>query len=624
VADIPLNITGNLVEQALASAKAIDTLITATKKEEQALAGLQVGLARAQAAKDPIGADKIKEKVKASADRISGLKTAIAQARSDGQQPTKLGIIAAVEKSGGPIGGFVKNIKAAYAAVKENPWAAAALGATALAVGLAKAGSALLGLARDAATAGLSLADEARKAALLNEAVDIAVGKHHQLSEIIEDARNKSTVGRATLAGYAREIRLLGFDSRQTQLVLRSMAFAETALGSGAAQGVRAIAEQSRQFRRFTLGIRDAYGEYASLRKIGLTKADLFAELARSSGKSIDQVRTQISTGRFSVKAGMAAIEAALSRKFGGVIRAQAKGIGAQLAAMKDDFEGLFSGQTIEPFLKGLSSITGIFSQNTASGQSFKKILGGLFEELGKTAEVLGPEIRDAILGMAAEAAKPGGLATTIRGWIADAKGLAGTVSKVADAIIAIGNAANAAAHPVDTFFNAFKYEGDKGKKLVAIEPLVSEGGATKSGEQVALGAAAGVKSGAGAFVDAVRGMVKEGKGAFDSEAKIKSPSKLFEERAAYIPPGAARGVQKATPAATAAIAKMTDTMGQAFAFTGSGGGGGGISIGTIEFNATFSGADASLEPKVKRWVREEIVSAVARAADQGWQPRRG
>lgn len=617
-----INLTGNLSQKALDGAKSIDVLTAALKAEQKALTASQQAFARQSAGgKVDIG---LASKVREGASRIDVLRRQIASARAEGQRPTKLGLVEAIEKSGGPIGGLIRNLRAAWDAMKANPTAALVVGLGAVSVAAVALGSKLIGLARDAITLGVGLADSARSARLLNEAADIAAGTHKQLGGIIEDVRRRSDVGRDVLAGYGRELRILGFDSRQTQLVLGAMAVAESALGSSAAAGVKGIAEQSRAFRRLTLGVRDAYGEYASLRAIGLQKADLFAELSRSSGKSIASVRTAVGAGRVSVRDGMAAIEAALRRKFGGTVQAQSLSITSQFRRMREDFAGLFSGADIEPLLKGLRSISEIFSQDTASGRAFKAIVSGLMTDLGKAAEQLGPTIKEALLGLSAEAAKPGGLATTIRGWINDAKELGSAISSIAEAIKTIGSAASAVGtaikvitSPIKTAREHAKAKEDAAFKR-AFEGTDTAQDATESGRLLMAGAANGVAQGAPLLSEALRKAAKDGQAAFRAENKIQSPSKAYERDAAYIPQGAAQGVKKATPLAVRAVISMSDSMRGGFAVPSLAG----LSIPAPHVEVRIIANDPAVEAFIARVARVEVVSVLKHAADRGPQPR--
>lgn len=616
-----IDLAGNLTARALDGAKAIDKLTTALAAEQKTMASTTTAIARMQAGgKVDLG---LVAKAREGTTRIEALKQQIAAARAQGERPTKLGFIDAIERSGGPIGGLIKNIKAAWGALKDNPSAAVAVSLAALSAVVVSVGSKLLGLARDAITLGVGFADAARSSRLLNEAADIAGGTHKQLSGIIEDVRRRSDVARDRLAEMGRSLRIIGFDSRQTQLTLRGMAIAESALGSEASGALKSIAEQSRAFRRLTLGARDAYGEYASLRSIGLRKADLFAELARGTGRSVAEVRSMVSAGRVSVRDGMAAIEAALQRKFGGTVRAQAMSISSQFRRMSEDFSALFSGADIEPLLAGLKSITSIFSADTASGVAFKKVVTGLLNDLGKTAESLGPVIKEALLGLAAEAAQPGGLAATFRGWIQDAKDLGKTIKEVAEAIKDIAAAAKTIGGVVKDI-GIVKAPIESAGKNVGIDNEAARKAsaafaATEMGEKLTAGIRDGINRTKGEPISAITGLAAEMNAAWKKANMIQSPSRLYEKDATYIPAGAAKGVRRNTSVAVEAVVDMSDAMSGGFKAPAAGSIGGNTYNIKIDVDARGSGAD-----EIARAVRIEVFSVIKSAVDRGPQPSPG
>lgn len=616
MSDFEINLTGNLTKKALEGAAAVDTHTAALRANEKALAATQSASARAV---KPPDLDKWKGTQKGASPTLGAIKKLPAPVSfkeiKDGQSALAA-VRTRASEAGAAIGG--KLAPALSAVGTGAKVAGVALGVTAVAA--VTLGSKLLGLAKDATTLGVSFADAGRSARLLNEAADIAGGTHKQLTGIIEDARRRSDLGRDAIAGYARQLRILGFDSRKTQLVLSAMAIAETTLGTGASSAVKGIAEQSRAMRRFTLGVRDAYGEYTALRAAGLTKADLFAELARSTGRNIGSVRDALGKGQISIKAGLSAIDAALRRKYGGTAQAQAMSLTSQFRRMSEDFQGLFAGADIEPLLRGLKSITSIFSADTASGQAFAKIVSGLFTELGKVAEALGPDIKEALLSLSAEAAKPGGIATMIRGWISDAKELGETIKTIADGIKTIASAASGAKSVFKIFVR------DKGVDLASgiqmpddakAAALTAE--ANKSGRALTAGIAAGVRAGEPEALRSISDLSAHMQAAFKAANEIKSPSRAYSRESEQIPAGAGVGVRKATPVAVSAIVDMSERMQSSFRAPAPGS----LSRGgdTYEINVTVDARGAGAED-IARVVRSELVSAIKTIADRGPQPR--
>lgn len=620
MADWTLNFKGNLTSEALKGASAVDTLSTALKKEQAALQAANVAMARGRAG----GFDektwlKLSSAVALSKGRIHTLSSAIADAKKQGVGATKLGVIDAIEKSGGPIGGFIRNVKAAWNALKENPSAAVAVGLGVLAASAVTVASKLYDIGKAALTMGVGFADAARSARLLNEAADLAAGTHNQLGGIIEDVRKRSDVGRDRLSEMGRELRKLRFDSRQTQIVLSAMAVAESTLGQEASGGVKAIAEQSRGMRRFSLGARDAYGQFTSLTKIGLSNQDLFAEISKSSGKSMGEVKRSVQLGGVGVKAGMVAIEAALRTKFGGTVAAQALSLGSQLRRMQEDFEGLFVGADIEPLLKGLRSITSIFSQDTSAGRSFTTITKGLIDGLGKTAEALGPDIKEFFLELSASAAQPGGLAESIRGWVQDAKSLGSTLKEIAEAIKSIGAAAKSVSGAFSWVGDKFTSKADQGEldtinRNTRIEKQLADQGKL-NGQALTAGIAAGVEAGAPGALGSITTLAAGMSAAFKAFNKQASPSKLYRDDSRNIPRGAAAGVRAETPVAVASIARMSSDMHAEFNAAGSS---------TITNTSRGGDTNVTIQKLVYEGAADDglaFIRTLARLADAGPQP---
>lgn len=578
--DFPIGLKPTGVAETLRAAENVEALTAALKAEEKARKSAIVAATRTAAGNDPKQYTRAANAVKEATSRIALLQAESVRLSAT----TRAGAFAKGLKETFGASGLVKSIKAARDAVKgfsfetigkgvgAAPGAAlSALGAaasvSAAAMGIAATASVGLGIglaiaARHAVTLGIGFADSARSARLLNDAADIAAGTHHQLSGIIEDVNRRSTIGKDRIAVLGRELRLLRLDSRQTQLALSGMAVAESALGPGAGAAVKGIAEQSRAFRKLSLGARDAYGEYENLKATGLTKADLFAELGKQLKTSSAGAAQAVQLGRVTVTQGLAAIDSALRKKFGGNVAAQAMGIERQFAKMKEDFAGLFTGANIEPLLKGLRSITDLFSQDTSAGRSFGKIVTVILDDLGKTAEALGPDIKEALLQLSAEAAKPGGLATAIRGWINDAKDLGGAIKDIADAIKAIGGAAEGAKDVFRFFVRPKAVTVANGIQMpedIAAAKVTAE--ANASGRALTAGIKAGVEAGTPDALQSISALAQAMRQIYRIENKIQSPSKVYAADSDFIPQGAAMGVRRSTPIAVDSVEVMAGSM---------------------------------------------------------------
>lgn len=589
MADWTLNLGGNLESKSLSSAKSVDVLTAALKAEERALKSSEVALARSAAAgaQNTKAHQKITASAVAAADKVSVLKKQLAAsglgsrfgAFTKGLKESfgNTSVVAGIRNVRDAIKGMSFE-KLGQAAGKAPDVLIGALStglkvaaismgiATIAAVGLA---SKLYDIAKAALTAGVQFADEARSARLLNEAADLAGGTHQQLSGIIEDVNRRATIGKDRIAELGRALRIARFDSRQTQLTLSAMATAESALGQGASGAVRGIADASRATRRFSLGMRDAYGEYESLKAAGLTKGEVFSTLAKQLGTSTGEIQRRVGAGGVSITQGMRAIEAALSSKFGANVAKQALGLDRTFAKLRENFVQLFAGANIEPILKGLNGVAALFSRDTAEGRAFGEIVSRLMNEVGKTIESLTPQFKEFIVGLGADAAKPGGLADTIRGWISDAKNLGSTLNDVAKSLKDIASAAQTIGGAISTVTGSVTHKADQteldrsNRESDIYRQLQAQG--KKDGEALTAGVSAGIESGTPSTVGSITAFSAALNTAFKAANLIKSPSKLYERDARQIPAGAGQGVEAGTPRAVAAVRDMSAEMFRGF-----------------------------------------------------------
>lgn len=640
MADWSLNLTGNIESKSLSSAGAVDIFTAALKAEEKALASARIAATRTAAGLDPRQYTRASNAVKEATARLGLLRAEEARLAKPAQRDrrydstasgTLKGLRSAVPKAAASFK-ELKQPSELLVRVKEKANdAAKAVGGglssaakiagsaltTTLVVGtaLAVAGTALFAsklyaVGKAAITAGVGFVDEARSARLLNEAADIAGGTHRQLGGVIEDVNRRATIGKDRIAQLGRELRGARFDSRQTQLTLDAMAVAESALGQGASAAVRGIADASRATRKFSLGIRDAYGEYESLKASGLTKGEVFGELAASMHISVDAVKREVGAGRISVTRGMQAIDTAMRKKFGANVAAQALGIGRQFSRMSEDVTGLFSGANAEPLLKGLSKITGMFSKDTAEGKAFGEVVSRVMNELGKTAEALAPQIKEFIVGLGADAAKPGGLAETIKGWISDAKDLGATLKDVASAIKDIAGAAKTIGGAVSSVTGSFTHKADEGEvsKLnsrLEISAQLSQQG-KKEGEALTAGVAAGIDTGAAVAVGKMEGFAAKLEAAFKTANQIHSPAGLYKPHGRRLPEGVGVGVEEGTPTAVASIVDMSAAMASALDMPSSPAQSSSKAGNTYHLNVTNHGIPGADEigPELVRWIK--------------------
>ncbi len=148
-----------------------------------------------------------------------------------------------------------------------------------------------------------------------------------KLQESIERVAASSAVARDKIVGYATQLKNSRFQGQQLETALEGMAIA------GAAGGDKLASE--------FLGL---------------------AQNARFFGQDLDKLTERFKT------------------KFGAVAEARLLSLGVQFTKFKENITWIFSGADIEPFLRGLHTILGLFDRNTDGAKSMRAIVTRLTE----------------------------------------------------------------------------------------------------------------------------------------------------------------------------------------------------------------------------------------------------
>ncbi len=338
------------------------------------VAKLQGALPSLKAKADVSEAKAAAEKLKETAESAKGTTASFKQ----------LG--AAAGETDGPLGNFVRMIgkfKAAGAAGAILALVGVLILVTTAAV------SAAIALTRFA----LASADASRSARLLADAASGVEKGGEGLTSVIDDVAMKSPLAREKIAEMARAMEIAKLRGRDMQNALEATATATSAVGDSAGAAFKSIAEKSQFARRFLLSKADLEGT-------GVAFADVAASLAKAMGISVAAAQTLIQRGGVSVAAGLEAMNAAVQAKFGKTVAAQMLSLNVQFAKMKEAFAQLFEGIDLEPFLEGLKSITGMFSQNTVMGATLKVLFQSIFNPLAESAGKVFPIVEAFIQGM--------------------------------------------------------------------------------------------------------------------------------------------------------------------------------------------------------------------------------
>lgn len=402
---------------ASAATGALAQLEAQIRKEQDALGGLEAKLGDSQkrlatlqegfGGKVDISAvRKQQEQIAALQDQISKKKIDVGKLEgsrdlaqhADAMKANK----EAFEATSGPAGALVGKIQSLADAFGRGGAAGGMAGA---ALAAAQALLALVTVVAGAVTAfalfGLAAGDAARSVQLLNNAAAGGVVAGAELSAVVADIAGKVPLASTKLAEMARSLEIARLAGRNMQVTLSAMGTLAAAVGDGAAGKIQQIAESSMQARRFMLGARDIYGEFASLAGTGVKAADVYAALAGSMKVSIDQAKALLLSGRVSVAQGLEALDAAVQAKFGKTVAAQMLALTTQLSKLKENFSKLFEGLDLEPFLRGLKTVTELFSQSTVTGRALRLLVTTLLQPLLDAAAASFPIIRAFFQGIA-------------------------------------------------------------------------------------------------------------------------------------------------------------------------------------------------------------------------------
>lgn len=171
------------------------------------------------------------------------------------------------------------------------------------------------------------------------------------------------------------------------------------AKGASAAKKIETIISKAAASGTFKLNDKSLAGS-------GISANELVAQLAKDLGKSTATVKTALAKGKIEASVGIDALTKVIDNKFGGLAKGQSKDLDRQLLGVKENVGRLFQDVDPSPFLNGLSSITKLLDQNTASGKMLHDAATGLFDGLFVAAGKIFPYVKSFLLGVAIAAVK--------------------------------------------------------------------------------------------------------------------------------------------------------------------------------------------------------------------------
>lgn len=434
----------------------------------------------------------------------------------------------------------------------------------------------------------LECADAARSSALLSEAATGSAAGATELEKVVSQLTSKIPQARDKTAEWARQLALARIEGRDMQRVLTAMGMTAAAVGDGGAEKIRGIAEASRDARRFMIGARDAFGEFASLKGTGIKAADIYAALAKSMQISIPEAKRRILQGVVTVKQGLEALEVAAETKFGPIVARQMMSLDVQARKFKENISALFSGVNIEKFLAGLKTLTDLFDQNRVTGYVLREVITKAFTAIFDVASRAFPYIRAALMGVAFGVILVATWVKRAASWISEAFGkksandaerlktmfalgaaaVGVVVGGIAALTLGIAALATTAALLTMPLWLPFVLGAVAVYAMYKAITAVVKGIGTafdglKSLDLSSIGAnlinglIAGIKSKIGAVGDAISSVAGAVKGAFTGEMEIHSPSRVMARYADNTVEGYTQQLEKRTPDAQIAIAGL-------------------------------------------------------------------
>jgi hypothetical protein len=441
---------------------------------------------------------------------------------------------------------------------------------------------------------------------------------------------------------------------RNEGLHLEALTKVAAAHGAAAGNAAELQASIDRVSGTTALG-RDKLGEYtAELYKLGLRGKTLDTALegmAISGAVAGDEGAKSFATmaaGAARAGKSVKALSDDVKARLGGVAAAQLLDLDVQIAKLSESFAGLFADLGIEALLKGLNSITALFSQNTASGRALKAVMTTIFQPMVDQITAATPYVKRFFQGIII-----GGLLVAIaiakvRRWWKEtfgtgemkssldmtkaalyagiaAVGLFGVAMVAAFALVvaalvvaapfiwaavaAVGALAVQGLILAAPFLLAAVAVGVLIAFVYQLYRLWDEIDWTSMGNAIVEGIVNGIKSSAKWLTDTVSELGASALGSLKESLGIASPSKEFARLGLAIPQGVAVGVESGADEANNAVAGLVDTP------AGSGGrAGGGVTINVGGIVVTASSDKAG---DIAADVERELVPVFERIAIQ-------
>lgn len=319
-----------------------------------------------------------------STERIQGLEKAIASKKASlASASDAVAKLAASEKKGGDAADDMGNKSSKLKTVLGGLAGAAAATATAV-----------VGVVLGMAALSLEAAQQKSEQLALAESLTGSASAAHRVVDAQYAIGASSALAQDSVFELGNDLLKAGVSAGQYESTLKALADTSAVAGEAAVKPLEKVIKKSEQLGKFAL-------KGADLKGSGLLAKDVYAQLAKDMGISIDKVEAKIKAGKVTAEQGIAAMNKALEGKYAKQAEGKTADFSVQMQKLKDNVKNLFSDVDTGPFLGALQKVLKMFDSTTATGKAIKGILTGAMNGFFKAAANALPYVESFLIGVA-------------------------------------------------------------------------------------------------------------------------------------------------------------------------------------------------------------------------------
>lgn len=474
-------------------------------------------------------------------------------AKGAGEASASMGdLLQTLTPAGGLVGGLAGKAKAAIDAVGKSGLAGAVLLASVVILALAAAAAAgvvaLVSFAVGAAGA-------ARSSRLLAEASTGSAQGARELGAAVDVAAGKAALGRDKLGEMALAMSRAKLGGAALTSALSAVAVASATMGDAAGSALQGLAVKAQEAGKFIASALDFKGT-------GVDLSDVAGALATQLGIGFEAAEAAIKAGKVTVEQGLAALDAAVAKKLGGIAKRQLLDLQSQSKRAKENLSGLFADVKIEGFLGGMNQVLSLLDQSTASGRALKTIsetaLNPLLDAIGSKGSVANNFFRGMVIGALSFTIAVLKVRNAFRDAFGDTAGIDATGAAIQAGVLvfyALAAVVGLVAGLIyllalpfivvyDAIVNAAAPLGALGDAFQAAYDWVAGIDFAQLGSDIIQGLIDGVLGGLSGIASAFTSIAEAGMGALDSLMEFGSPSRAMRRRGGWAGQGYVGGVE--------------------------------------------------------------------------------